>query len=419
MKNYNFSREEIFLGDNKIKNRIVSSPISTNMANNDGSVSENIISYFGNLASNEVGMVTVGASSVSKEGGDALNGMHIGQKIHEEGLSKLANNIQNNDSTPAIQIFHVGAQGNTNYSKERIVGPSKYIVPDIGIEAEVLEIDEILKIENEFVDGIIQAFDCGFKLVEIHLGHGYLLHEFMSSHMNKRSDEYGGDKTNRLRIVTNILSKLNHKSKSITKNMGARISADDFIKGGLNLKENKNLINLLDENNFAYYSVTAGIYETAKQKYIQMKEGSYWEYAYNLKKMTKTPVIAQGNITSVEMGETLLKKKMCDLFGMAQALIADPALVKKSFNSQESKIIPCLAHLKVGSCHRCRYLKQKDLTFDCITPSSWHRENLENDSYSKKKEIAFWKMLEKLKEDISGKKLADVESIQKNFVKKF
>ena len=97
--------------------------------------------------------------------------------------------------------------------------------------------EEILKIENDFVEGIIQAFDCGFKLVEIHLGHGYLLHEFMSSHMNKRSDEYGGDKINRLRIVTNILSKLSNKSKSITKNMGARISADDFIDGGLNFRK--------------------------------------------------------------------------------------------------------------------------------------------------------------------------------------
>ena len=419
MNNYKISKSEIFLGDNKIKNRIVSSPISTNMANDDGSVTNNIISYFGNLASNEIGMVTVGASSVSKEGGDALNGMHIGKKIHENGLINLANEIQDKGSTPAIQIFHVGAQGNTNYSNERIVGPSKYVVPDIGIEAEVLEIEEILKIENDFVEGIIQAFDCGFKLVEIHLGHGYLLHEFMSSHMNKRSDEYGGDKINRLRIVTNILSKLSNKSKSITKNMGARISADDFIDGGLDLRENRDLINILDDNNFAYYSVTAGIYETAKQKYIQMKEGSYWEYAYNLKKMTKTAVIAQGNITSLEMGEILIKKKMCDMFGMAQALIADPRLVKKSFNEMENKVIPCVAHLKVGSCHRCRYLKQKDLSFDCITPSSWHRKNLDNDNYTKKKEIAFWKMLEKLKNDITGKKLADVKAIQKNFVGKF
>ena len=52
---------------------------------------------------------------------------------------------------------------------------------------------------------------------------------------------------------------------------------------------------------------------------------------------------------------------MCDLFGMAQALIADPALAKKTLNNQTDQVIPCLAHLKVGSCHRCRYVKQKIL----------------------------------------------------------
>ena len=93
MNDYIYSKKSVLLGDNKIKNRIVSAPISTNMADNNGSVTENIISYFGNLAANDIGMVTVGASSVSKEGGDALNGMHIGKKIHESGLIKLANSI--------------------------------------------------------------------------------------------------------------------------------------------------------------------------------------------------------------------------------------------------------------------------------------------------------------------------------------
>ena len=65
-----------------------------------------------------------------------------------------------------------------------------------------------------------------------------------------------------------------------------------------------------------------------------------------------------------------------------------------------------------------RYVKQKDLTFDCITPSSWHRNHLNNDVYSKKKEEAFWKMLDKLKIDISAEKLADIEAIQRNFIKK-
>jgi len=191
MSRYSLIKRSILLGENKIKNRVVSSPISTNMANNDGTISENVLNYFGNLAANDIGMVTVGAASVSKEGGDAVNGIHIGGEIHEYGLKKLASKIINEGSTPVIQVYHVGAQGNAKYSKQRVVGPSKYMVPDIGTESEELNVDEIIKIENEFVDGIVQAFDCGFRLVEIHLGHGYLLHEFLSSHMNKRNDLYG------------------------------------------------------------------------------------------------------------------------------------------------------------------------------------------------------------------------------------
>ena len=414
INNYNLLKQSINLGGVTIKNRIVSSPISTNMATDDGSVTDNLINYFSNIAANDVGMVTVGATSVSEEGGDASNGMHIGKNIYLNGLTKLASSINEQGSTAAIQIFHVGAQGNTFYSKKRVVGPSKYIVPDIGIEAEVLSIDEIVKIENEFCEGVIQAFDSGFKIVEMHLGHGYLLHEFMSEHMNRREDEYGGSKQNRLKIVKNIFNKIEKKSKHAIKNIGARISANDFIEKGLDLIENKELINFLDSKNIAYYSVTAGIYETAKQKYLKMKEGSYWEYANNLKKMTQTPIIAQGNITSLELGEMILKKNMSDMIGMAQALIADPALASKSFKGEEEKIIPCLAHLKVGSCHRCRYLKQKDLSFECITPSSWDKNKSHNSSKNKKE--SFLKMLEKLKYNIANEKLENIEKIQKNFI---
>ena len=68
------------------------------MAETDGTVNDNIVSYFSNLAKNEIGMVTVGATSVSKEGGDAMNGMHIGGQNHEKGLIKLAKSINENDS---------------------------------------------------------------------------------------------------------------------------------------------------------------------------------------------------------------------------------------------------------------------------------------------------------------------------------
>ena len=389
----NITKSPIKIGNLIIRNRTVSSPVSINKANEKGEVTDNIISFFSNLAKNDLGMVTIGAVSVSDEGTDTKNGMRIGEDTYFNGLKKLADEIKKYGAKSSIQLFHVGAQGNSHLSNKRVVGPSKYIVPDIGIEAQVLTIEEIKKIEEEFVKGIIQASEAGFDFIEIHMAHGYLLHEFLSPHMNKRQDEYGGSEINRFRIIKNIIEKLKKVKK--LDNLAARLTADDFHKDGLNLKRINNLVKYLDKNNFCYYSVTAGIYETAKQKYISMKEGTYWEYSGKLKTMTKTPVIAQGNITSLDDGEEILIKKQGDMFGMAQSLIADPELVSKSLNNKENEVYNCLAHVKVGSCHRCRYIKRKDHDFDCVTPSAWRP--IDSTKKERQKNLNFWKKtIEKL-----------------------
>ena len=381
------SRSKIIINKQVLKNRIVASPVSINKANEDGTVSENIISYFSNLAKNEISMVTIGAVSVSKEGRDTINGMMIGEDKFDDGLVKLSSSIKKYGAKACLQLFHVGAQGNTKLSNERLVGPSEYVVPDIGIQCEVLTKNEIEKIENDFVRGILKAYKAGFDFIEIHMAHGYLLHQFLSPYLNKREDEYGGSEENRLRIIKNIFKKL--EKYNFIDNIGARVTGDDFLDNGLNIKKIKNLINFLDSKKICYYSVTAGIYETAKQKYINMKKGSYWDYSRELKLITSTPVIAQGNIMTLNEGELILKEKKGDMYSMAQALIADPRLVIKTFNNQENEVFNCLAHIKIGSCHRCRYVKQKDHSFDCVTPSAWRP--IEEQSSKKKKDISFWK----------------------------
>jgi len=125
-----------------------------------------------------------------------------------------------------------------------------------------------------------------------------------------------------------------------------------------------------------------------------MKRGAYWEYAKELKKITNTPVMAQGSITSLEEGENILKNKQGDFWGMAQALIADPQLVTKTIENKEDEIYNCLAHLKIGSCHRCRYLKQKNLDFACVTPGSWTPDLANKVNLSKRnKDIDSWKKI--------------------------
>ena len=392
---YNLSLKKIKIGKIFVKNRIAASAISINKANDDGSISKNILNYYGNLAKNDVGLVIVGGASVSDEGRVTKNEIHIkNTKRHKIGLNKLAKIIKKYGATAVIQICHVGAQGNPKLSGFRTVGPSKYISPDIGIECEELTIQEIKKIEDDYTKAIVIADEAGFDFFEIHIAHGYLLHEFISPYTNKRDDEYGGNETNRLRIIKNIFEKLKNII-DMTK-IGVRISGEGYIENGVNINKQKKLIRMLDKYNISYYTVTAGLYETAKFKYINMKNGNYWNYSKELKKITKKIVITQGGISSIEQGEKLLTEKKGDLFGMAQALIADPKIISKSINNKENLVFQCLAHIKVGSCHKCRYLKQKNLNFSCVTPSAYFTSNTR--TYKKVKDAKFWhKMIENVK----------------------
>ena len=397
MDKYQLSLSPIKLGKTILKNRIVNTPTGINMSKKNGVITDIEIDYFSNLSKNNIGMIIVGNATVSNVGKGAPNEIVIGKPIHFKQLKKLADTIKNNGSVACIQIAHKGAQGNTKYTGERVVGPSKYIVPDIGIEAEVLTLDEIKEIEQEYINAIIQADEAGFDFIEIMVAHGYLMHQFLSEHTNKREDEYGGSENNRLRFLRNVLEKV--KDKIDTSKLAAKVTGNDFLPKGLNFEKIGFLIDLFDSYKFAYYQVTAGIYETAKQKYIHMKRGAYWEYAKELKKITNTPVMAQGSITSLDEGENILKNKQGDFWGMAQALIADPKLVTKTLEKRENKIYRCLAHLKIGSCHRCRYLKHKDLDFACVTPGSWSPDLTSKISLAKRnKDLKFWnKIISNLK----------------------
>jgi NADPH2 dehydrogenase len=373
MKKYPNSFSELKIKDLIIKNRILSSPRNINSADLKGNVSEKTIDYFENIAKNNIGIVTIGGTAVNPQGRNTITEMWVGREYHRKGLKQLSSSIKKYGAKATLQLSHVGPQGNTVYNDQEVVGSSEYIVPDINIKARPLKINEIEKIEDDFANAAILGWESGFDFIEIHLAHGYLIHSFLSEYLNKRKDKYGGTEENRFRIVKNIINKILEKNSDIR--LCARISGDDFIEKGLNIINLKNLIEWMDKKNFCYYTVTAGIYETSKQKYICIKTGGYWKLAENLKKITKTSVVAQGGIRSIEDGEILLKNGVGDIFGMCQALIADPEIVTKTLKENEKEIFKCLAHEKVGACHRCRYLMHKSLTFDCITPSRWVPKN--------------------------------------------
>ncbi len=393
-KDFRHLKKNIIINKKIFKNRIISSPISINMAK-DGFVTSNIVNFFSNLAKSGVSMVTIGAAAISKQGNDTLNGMIIGPDKYLDKLKKLSASIKKNGSLSSIQIYHVGAQGNPKHNKQEIVGPSEYYYDHIGVKSRSLNINEIKNIKKEFVKSILQAHKANFDFIEIHLAHGYLLHEFLSNFFNKRNDKYGKTLKNRFRLLSEILENSYNIEPNLRGKIGFRLSANDYVKKGLNVNEVKKIIKLLDNYKPAYFVITAGLYETAKYKYLDMKKGLYWEYAKTLKKITKTPIVAQGGITNLFEADKLIEKQCGDFVGMAQSLIADPGLINKTFNDKTEKIIPCIAHIKIGACHRCRYLKQENNTFSCITPTSWKPNSRIISKNEIKNDLKKWRMINK------------------------
>ncbi|SIS76001.1 oxidoreductase [Insolitispirillum peregrinum] len=353
-----------------LRNRLVCSPVSVNLADPSGAVNDEILHFYTSMARSGAGLVTIGATSVSPEGGSTEHGLKIGPPALDDGLRQLASAVKACGALVSLQVFHVGAQGNTAHSGQPVVGPSPYTCPDIGILAEELSLSAIARIEDEFAEAIVRALALGFDFVELHIAHGYLIHQFLSPFFNRRQDHYGGSPDNRLRFLCAIRDKAETRSPGCFRRVGARLSACDFIAGGLLPADMKAVVGVIEQasggDGGAYYVVSAGIYETARLKYPAMRRGDYWRWAGYLAGLTSRPVVAQGGVRTLLQGEEILAAQPVALIGMAQALIADPDLLHKALAGDEGTTAVCI------ECGRCRYIKRSDLTFDCLLEPGYH-----------------------------------------------
>jgi 2,4-dienoyl-CoA reductase-like NADH-dependent reductase (Old Yellow Enzyme family) len=109
--------------------------------------------------------------------------------------------LEDENCFSSIQLNHVGGQGNPTFSGYEPIAPSYYECRPTGFSAREMTSQEITDIRKNFVNSAILAEKSGFEAVEIHLAHGYMLHEFLSEHFNKRKDCYGGSLDYRMRLV--------------------------------------------------------------------------------------------------------------------------------------------------------------------------------------------------------------------------
>ncbi len=339
----------------RVKNRIVFPPINTNWASENGEVTDRIISFYREVAEGGCGMIVVSGTAVSPDAKSTDRSLCLYDGKYLTGFMSLAESIKNEDCFTAIQLMHVGGQGNPKFTGHIPGSPSGVKCMAIGVESTVLSMQDIAGIRERFISAAKLAYRAGFDAVELHLAHGYLLHEFLSAHTNKRNDIYGGNLFNRARLVLEIINGIRAEAADII--VGARVSGEDFIRDGINENINRELLPMFQDAGIEYFSVTAGIYDTSRAKHEAMSKGLFFDYARGIKGIVKRPIIGVGKVLDLVTAENYLRKGNCDMVAIGRGLIADPMMVKKAIKNREFN--RCI------ECGQCQFLRHGGKYLTC------------------------------------------------------
>jgi len=200
-----------WIGNLRLKNRIIKAPQHTGLANPDGSVTDRMIRYYKEVTMGGVSMVIVEYAYIDNDASRASPcQLGISSMDHIPGLSLLAQTIQANGAKAAIQISHAGRQKFT--LSKPIKAPSRVPWEEIYAAGcpppDELTFEEICQIVKSFGEAAKRAKTADFDMVEIHACHGYLISNFLSPRTNKRTDWYGGSLENRMRFLLEVIEEI-------------------------------------------------------------------------------------------------------------------------------------------------------------------------------------------------------------------
>ncbi|MDQ0219455.1 hypothetical protein ELQ35_17375 [Peribacillus cavernae] len=340
---YDYLFKEIQIGEIHLKNRIVLSPLTSNYCDKDGFVTPRLLEYYKARAEGGVGLMIVEGAIVSQNGRGFPYQLMVDRDELIPGLGTLADQIHQSGSKAILQIMHHGRQTRAAAASGDVVAPSAVPCPAFKEMPRELSVSDIKGVVAEFAEAARRAKETGFLGVELHLAHGYLLHEFISPFANKRKDNYGGSLENRLRIVREIVETI-REQLGHTFPVFCRISSDDYVEKGITIEEAIEIAKRLEQVGVAAIDVSAGVvasfYRTTPPS--GSPEGLYVEAASRIKQNVNIPVIAVGRIKHPEAANQIIGESKADLVALGRALIADPDWVQKAQAGQEEFIIPCI-----------------------------------------------------------------------------
>jgi 2,4-dienoyl-CoA reductase-like NADH-dependent reductase (Old Yellow Enzyme family) len=331
-----------------IKNRIYKPAMSETMGDKNFAPTKKLVSLYRTWAQGGTGLLITGNVMIDSHARGEVGNVVIENDQNMEMLKQWALAGKINGTQTWVQLNHPGRQSPKTISKHP-VAPSE--VPLSGENAfgfnkpRALSVAEIHDIVNRFAiaAGVVQR--AGFGGVEIHAAHGYLLNQFLSPLVNRRTDEYGGALENRMRIIKEIYSAV-RQQVGVNFPIGLKINSSDFVEGGFTEEDSIEVIHTMANMGVDLIEISGGNYESPVMQSTTNKGAFFVNFAAKAKIGVNVPVVVTGGFHSVEGMTKAIVNKEAEMVGMGRALALIPDLPNQIISNQFSNIE--LDHLTTG-----------------------------------------------------------------------
>jgi 2,4-dienoyl-CoA reductase-like NADH-dependent reductase (Old Yellow Enzyme family) len=315
------------IGTLQLPNRLVRSATAEYMADAEGRPRPQLKELYRELARGGVGLLITGHMYVHP-GGKAnpeMTGIYSDELL--PGLAELAQTVHDEGGLAVVQINHGGMQC-SRQTVQGTIAPSAIEADFIKQPAREMTVAEIELVIDAFAQAARRGKAAGFDGVQIHAAHGYLVNQFLSPFVNKRTDEWGGDLQSRMRFLREV-------SRAVREQVGpdypllTKLGLVDMVEGGLTLAEGLQVAAALESMGLDAVEISAGIGGRASSSSrtgirTEADEGYFRPWAQQACRVTQLPIILVGGFRSRRVMEDVLAAGDADFISMCRPLICEP-----------------------------------------------------------------------------------------------
>jgi 2,4-dienoyl-CoA reductase-like NADH-dependent reductase (Old Yellow Enzyme family) len=323
--------EPLTLRGTTIRNRVWVSPMCQ-YSSHDGRPSDWHLVHLGAFAQGGAGLVMSEATAVTPEGRISPQDAGIWNDEQAADYRRITDFVKSQGATTGIQLAHAGRKASTRRPWEgrgyvpesaggwQTVGASPIGYADWPAPRE-LTAAELAVHPQQWADAARRALDAGYEVAEVHAAHGYLLHQFLSPLTNRRTDGWGGDLAGRSRLLLEVVDAVREVWPD-DRPVFVRISATDWVEGGLDLDETAEVARLLAARGVDLVDVSSG--GNSPDQRIPLEPGYQVPFATRIRQASGLPVGAVGLITEPQQAEKIVSDGEADAVFLARELLRDP-----------------------------------------------------------------------------------------------